>query len=53
MGTLIMAAAYLHVPPWELADRPTVWRDWALTVMAAQQAAENERMAAMMGARGK
>jgi hypothetical protein len=49
MGALVMAAAYLHVPPWELADKPTAWRDWALTAKQAEAQIESERMAAMFG----
>lgn len=34
------AARYLGVPPWELAQRPTAWRDWALLSEAAEHEAE-------------
>lgn len=27
---MIVAAAYLHVPPWELAHRPLAWMQMAL-----------------------
>lgn len=36
--TLIMAARWLKVPPWELARQPTYWREWTFTAMAAEQA---------------
>jgi len=38
---LMRAARYLHVPPWDLLDKPFYWQAWAL---AAEQA-ENEAQA--------
>ncbi len=39
---LVRAARYLGVNPWDLADRPAVWRDWALEFEAAEAWAEAE-----------
>lgn len=30
---VVRAAKYLGVPPWELAEKPTYWLEWALTAM--------------------
>lgn len=40
---LIMAARYLGISPWELAEQSTAWMDWALEIMFAEQYAEIER----------
>lgn len=40
---LLQAARYLGVAPWELAERPSVWRDWALMAMEAENYAAEER----------
>ncbi|AZF90302.1 MAG: hypothetical protein BPHS0_16 [Phage 5P_3] len=39
--SVIRAARYLNVPPWELASRPSVWTDWALASESAENAAEH------------
>lgn len=44
---LVKAASYLGVPPWELAERPTYWRDTALEAYQAEQQVEAERLQAM------
>lgn len=33
---LMKAAQWVGVPPWELANRPRVWRQWAIMGMAAE-----------------
>lgn len=38
--THLMAARYLHVPPWELLEQPVCWREWALDAIAAENMAE-------------
>lgn len=35
------AARWLGTPPWEMAERPSYWRDVALLAEAAEQAAEH------------
>lgn len=40
---LIVAARYLEVPPWELWERPTAWRDMALASMKAEHRASEQR----------
>lgn len=50
---VIAAAHYLGVPPWELADRPAIWTEWALCASNAAQQAEAERTAAMFGGKKK
>lgn len=37
---LLMAARYMHVPPWELLERSSCWREWALDAIAAENMAE-------------
>ena len=49
---LIRAARYLGVPPWELADRPRVWLEWALTCKAAEDGARAARMRIDIGQTG-
>lgn len=39
---LIRAARYLGVPPWELAQQPAVWQDWALAAEQAEISAQNQ-----------
>jgi hypothetical protein len=39
---LLRAARYLGVAPWQLAERPLVWQEWALTAEAAENEARNE-----------
>ncbi len=36
---LVRAARYLGVAPWELAERPAAWQNWALTAEAAESEA--------------
>lgn len=48
---LVRAAAYLHVPPWDLGEQPVAWRNWALAAAVAEADVENERMAALLGGR--
>lgn len=37
---LILAADRLHVPVWELAEKPAYWTDIALKAQAAERKAE-------------
>lgn len=37
---LLRASKYINVPPWELAKKPTIWRDWALVAESAERYAE-------------
>ncbi len=39
--TLLRAARYLQVAPWELAARPMIWMDWALTAESAENEARS------------
>lgn len=39
----ILAAKELGVPPWELADKPLIWQEWALTVAHVQNHVQEER----------
>lgn len=39
---LIRAARYLRVPPWELAERSSVWVSWALMAEAGEATATRE-----------
>lgn len=39
---LFRAARYLGVDPWDLADKPSVWRTWALQSEAAELGARSE-----------
>ena len=39
---MIRAARYLGVAPWELAERPSYWRNWALACENAENWAESE-----------
>ena len=39
----IKAAQAIGVPPWELADKPLIWQEWALSAQAAENAAKEER----------
>jgi hypothetical protein len=36
----MVAARYLGVAPWDLAEQPRVWMDWALMARAAEAKAE-------------
>jgi hypothetical protein len=42
MVPLILAARYLRVPPWELINQPTYYRDWALLIRGTEQLIEAE-----------
>lgn len=44
--SLIRAAKYLHVAPWDLAQRPYFWTQLALEAAAAEQAAARAKNAA-------
>ena len=39
---LIRAARYLHVAPWDLADRSILWMKWALSAESIDSAVEAE-----------
>jgi hypothetical protein len=39
---LIRAAKYLGVAPWELAERPAAWRDWALAMEHGEASAQRQ-----------
>lgn len=41
---LIRAARYLGVAPWELAEKPAIWRDWAVAAESAEVEAQKRRM---------
>jgi hypothetical protein len=38
---LIRAARYLHVAPWELAEQPVLWMNWALSAESIDAAVES------------
>lgn len=40
--TLLRAARYLGVPPWELAERPVGWQQVALAAEGAESWAQEE-----------
>jgi hypothetical protein len=40
---LLRAAKYLGVTPWELAEKPICWLQWALTAETAENQAERQR----------
>jgi hypothetical protein len=40
---LIRAAKYLGVPPWELAEQPTYWQEWANDCQWIDNELEKER----------
>lgn len=45
---VMRAAKWLGVPPWELAEKPVWWMQWAVLAMGAENRAEktlNERAA--------
>lgn len=46
---LVAAAHYLHVPPWELAERPSVWVEWALAAAGIDAQVEAERTSKLFG----
>ncbi len=41
--SLIRAARYLGVPPWELLKQPVVWTRWAEAAAHAEVIAENNQ----------
>lgn len=41
--SLISAAKYLGVPPWDLARRPVWWMNIALAAQSAESAASKQR----------
>lgn len=49
MYKLVAAAHYLGVPPWELADQPNAWTEWALMADGIEQEMATRRMAMMFG----
>lgn len=40
---LIVAAKYLRVAPWELLERPVVWKAWALAAASAEAASKRSK----------
>lgn len=42
--TLIRAARYLRVPPWELLEQPNLWAEWAVAIEGAEAWAEREQI---------
>jgi hypothetical protein len=52
--TLLRAARYLQVAPWELLAQPQVWQEWALTAESAENEAMDEvRKRSQSKAKGK
>ena len=52
----IKAAQMLNVPPWELATKPLIWQEWAISAVMAEsfvQKEQQDRAAKKAGARGK
>lgn len=41
--TIIYAAKYLGVAPWDLLDQPSVWLEWALDAQSAETLASKQR----------
>lgn len=39
----LLAAQELNVPPWELAERPLIWQEWALSARRVRYHVEKER----------
>jgi hypothetical protein len=39
--TIIRAAKYMGVAPWELIDQPKCWAEWALAAESAEVEARN------------
>ncbi|MGZ3677039.1 MAG: hypothetical protein ACXWQR_00545 [Ktedonobacterales bacterium] len=46
---LIRAARYLGVPPWELAERPIYWMEWANIAQNAEIDVQNRQQARANG----
>lgn len=40
---VIVASKWLGVAPWELADAPVAWLEWALAAMGAEGNAHEQR----------
>lgn len=40
---LVAAARYLRVPPWDLFEASTAWRDYALAAMRAEARARERK----------
>jgi hypothetical protein len=40
--SVIKAARWVGVPPWELLTRPRVWMEWALAAEAAEATAQRQ-----------
>lgn len=40
---LIRAARYLGVPPWQLAEMPVIWQEWALMAESAEAPPPKQR----------
>lgn len=53
MYKLTVAAHYLGVEPWELADQPSAWTEWAFMADGVDQEMAARRMAALFGGDGK
>lgn len=51
--SVMRAARWLGVPPWELLHRPRVWMEWALAALGAEAAAERQANEAVGKRRGK
>jgi hypothetical protein len=49
---VLRAARYLGVAPWELADAPAVWLDWALAAMQVEAEVEARAVERAMKRRG-
>jgi len=41
--SLIQAAKYLNVPPWDLAEQPVMWKRAALMAMEVEAAEQQRR----------
>lgn len=39
----IKAAQILNVPPWELAEQPLAWQEWAVAAQSAEESAHEEQ----------
>ena len=42
--TILRAAKYLGVPPWDLLDQPAIWLNWALAAENSENLAEKNRL---------
>jgi len=50
---LLKAARYMGVAPWELAERPIAWQEWALMAESAEISAANQQSALGGGQGGR